>query len=395
MHVALVGDHPLPGELSRGGVQRVVEVLRREIARTVRVTLFVPSTRKALRHQDKYGEIIYLGRPPGPGFLSYWSVTSFAVFQEIKRLQPDIIHVQDVAGLALFWPFREALRCPMIFTAHGVLEADLLYTSQRDNLRRATAALRSKIVGIVERRSRKLYDSTIVINDYVLEAMPDVIQRRHHFIPNPIDDVFFKVPTQKPKQKPELVLIQVGVISPLKNILGSVRIAAELIAMGHPVRLGIIGPVSDNGYYTSCLEEIRHLNLETAVTFHGSLSPEEVACQMDKADLLILPSKQEMAPMVIAEAHCRGLPVAGPRAFGVRSMISEGKDGIFLDGPGAREDAESIAALLAKEPDREAIRANARTTYELKSVIDRTLSVYREALESRSFQTLPAVMTEA
>ncbi|WP_262300269.1 glycosyltransferase family 4 protein [Microvirga sesbaniae] len=395
MHVALVGDHPLPGEDCRGGVQRVVEVLRHEIAKSVRVTLLVPSATKSLRYSDEYGEIIYLKRPPGPGFLTYWSWTSIDVFKELERLNPDVVHVQDVAGLALFWSSRKALRCPVVFTAHGVLEADLLHSAGGDTLRRLTATIRSKIVEIVERKSRRRYSDVIVINDYVLEAMPDVAQRRHHFIPNPVDDIFFSAPYRRIDPEPDYNLIQVGLVCPRKNVSASIDILAELVKHGHKAHLNIIGPIRDREYYSYCSNKIRHLDLATFVTFHGGLTPIEIADRMDRADLLVLPSKQETAPMVVAEAHCRGLPVAGPRAFGLRSMVSEGSNGIFLDGPRPENDARRIADFLQRGIDREAIRAGALVKYELGSVIARTLAVYRTASAKHSTDALTAVMAGA
>lgn len=392
MHVALVGDHPLPNQCSRGGVQRVVEVLRRELARTVRVTLLVPSSDVSLRHRDDYGEIVYLKRPPGPGFLNYWSLASIGLLKELKQLRPDIVHVQDVAGLSFSWGFRHGLECPVVFTAHGVLEADLLHASQGDTMRRLTAAVRAKVVEIVERRSRRLYDDIIVINGYVLEAMPDVVRHRHHFIPNPVDKIFFKAARHSVNSVTEYTLLQVGVICPRKNVLASIRIVSEMIKSGCVAHLKIIGPIKDQAYHLLCLDEIRKLRLEPFVTFHGSLAPVDVASQMDQADLLLLPSKQETAPMVIAEAHCRGLAVAGPRAFGLPSMVSEGENGVFLDGPTLKDDARRIVAFLATGVDRDKMRANARVKYELDKVVDLTLGVYKAARENRSTNVFPIAM---
>ena len=132
MHVALVGAHALPGEPSKGGVERVVQVLRRKLAERMKVSLVVPGARQGLRTTDEYGEITYLKRSAGPGFLTYWSWSSLAVYQEIERMNPDLVHVQGVAGDALFWPVgKKPRKRPIIFTAHGVLEVDIVHTAGR------------------------------------------------------------------------------------------------------------------------------------------------------------------------------------------------------------------------------------------------------------------------
>ena len=382
MHVALVGAHALPGEPSKGGVERVVQVLRRKLAERMQVSLVVPGARQGLRTTDEYGEITYLKRSAGPGFLTYWSWSSLAVYQEIERMNPDLVHVQGVAGDALFWPVgKKPRKRPIIFTAHGVLEVDIVHTAGEDVLRRITVPARAALIGTVERKSRDRYDEVIAINEYVLEAMPDVAGLRYHLIPNPVDDLFFQAPRAPRSPDGVYHMLQVGVVSPLKNILASIEIAGELIRRGTPVHLHVLGPIVDVKYHQHCLRQAAKLGLDNVVTFHGNATRAEVAAWMDRSDLLLLISKQEMAPMVVAEAHCRGLPVAVPRAFGLRSMVSEGVNGIFLDGPDVTDDAARVRRLLEVGLDRERIRSAATAHYAVDGIIDRTLDVYWEALE--------------
>ena len=383
MHVALVGAHPLPGELSKGGVERVVEVMRRKLAERVTVSLVVPGARKDLRHTDRHGEITYVKRPPGPAFLTYWSWTSFATYKEIRRINPDIVHVEGAAGDALFWPGDAGTRkSPMVFTAHGVLDLDIVHAAGEDWLRKLTVRARAAVIRNVERTARRRYDGIIAINEYVLEAMPDIARERCHLIPNPVDDVFFN-PSRAPRPNDGAFhLLQVGVVSPLKNILSSIRILEELRRRGPNAQLHIVGPVTDARYRQSCLDAVASRGMDRAVIFHGNATPVEVAAWMDRADLLLLTSKQEMAPMVVAEAHCRGLPVAVPRAFGLRWMVEEGKNGIFLDGPTEEGNATRIAQWLMKSVDRDEIRETAAVRYETSRTIDRTIAAYCDALRT-------------
>jgi glycosyltransferase involved in cell wall biosynthesis len=389
-HIALVGSHPLPGDPGRGGVQRVVQVLRRGLAKRMRVSLIVPDASQNLRHSDESGQIIYLKRPPYPGVLSYWTWCSRAAYREIKRLSPDLVHVQDQAGFAMLWPKRgEASRRPWVFTPHGVNDRDVLETVGRDAARRLTAPVRAATIRAIERASRSRFDSAIVINDYLLEAMPDLGEMRHHSIPNPVDEIFLKAPRTLERPASGYQLLYVGEVNTRKNIMGLIDIVQELLRGGMNAHLHVIGPVSDETYLKECIEMIGRANLSLAITFHGGLKPEEIATWMDGADALLLASKQETAPMVVAEAHCRGLPVAVPRAFGLRSMVVEGKNGIFLDGPTPTEDAARIAGLLSSGIDRDSIRNDAARMYELSNVLDRTVEVYHEALEAGVGQEQP------
>ncbi|MEE1658405.1 glycosyltransferase family 4 protein [Microvirga sp. CF3062] len=395
MHVALVGSHSLPGRSSKGGVQRVVQVLRQELAARARVTLIVPSAPANLRHSDEYGNIIYLKRPPTPGFLSYWSWASFDAYRELARLQPDIVHVHDVAGAALLWPRRKsAPKYPMVFTAHGVLEADILHTAGSNLIRQLTAPARAALVGMIERHARQRFGDVIAINEFVLEAMPDVTAIRHHLIPNPVDDVFLKASQTTCTTSNRFTILQVGVISPLKNIIDSIHIIHALRCQGNDVHLMIIGPVNDANYYRQCRSLIIHLELGSAVTFVGNKQPVDIAAWMDRSDVLLLTSKQEVAPLVVAEAHCRGLPVAAPRAFGLRSMISEGRNGVFLDGAGPKEHAKVLAMLLDSPLNRTLIRSEAIIRYDPKKIADQTVEIYRGALVEYQAALLQAEVVE-
>lgn len=384
MHVLLVGPYPFPGDLGRGGVERVMQVLRRGLAQRHLTSVIVPNTRRFLRHRDELGQIVYLKRPPIPGFISYWSWSSWAVRREIERLSPDVVHVQDVAGFARLWPSRDMARRCAVFTAHGVLEKDLRQAAGTSRLRRATAPLRAAVVDFTERRSRRRFDDIIAINEYLTEAMPDLAGRRLHWIPNPVDEVFLHTPHSPRDRKEGFELLQVGLINARKNIAGSIAVVHELVRQGLPVRLHIVGAVAEPAYHAQCLAEIRERELEDAVIFHGEAAPGSIACWMDRADALVLLSAQETAPMVVAEAHCRGLPVAARSAFGLPSMVTDGTNGVLLEGRSVADDARKVRDALLASWDKARIRDEARARYNPETVIDRTEAVYCAMLAGRA-----------
>lgn len=384
MHVLLIGPHPFPGELGRGGVERVVQVLRRKLATRHRISLLVPNTRKSLRHTDEFGEIAYLQRPPLPGILSYWSWASYAVQRYVRHLSPDLVHVHDVAGFAWLWSSAQRRRRRLLFTAHGVLEKDLAQTAPGDWLRRCTVPVRAAAIGAIERASRRRFDEFIVINDYLTEAMPDLACNRLHSIPNPVDDVFLHTPDGEQPAEGELRLLQVGLINARKNLLGAIGLVDALIRAGKPARLHVVGPVAEPVYYDKCVRQVGRLGLERAVTFHGEATPAAVAGWMDRAHMLLLLSAQETAPMVVAEAHCRGLPVAARRAFGLPFMVADGINGALLDGRTVEDDARRLRDALLANWDRASIRREARAIYDPDRVADRTEAVYGAMLARTS-----------
>jgi glycosyltransferase involved in cell wall biosynthesis len=174
--------------------------------------------------------------------------------------------------------------------------------------------------------------------------------------------------------------LQVGVISPRKNVLGSILLIQALKTSGTPVHLHVLGAVTDQGYAEACRALVAEANLGGDVTFHGEQSPEGIAAWMDKADGLLLLSQQETAPVVVSEAHCRGLPTFAKAAFGLPWMIREGENGILLTGNDTAVDARKIAAALMAPWDRTQIREQALALYHPDAVATQTVDVYRDVL---------------
>lgn len=94
-----------------------------------------------------------------------------------------------------------------------------------------------------------------------------------------------------------------------------------------------------DGRERSWLEALaRRLHLEDVVHFVGQLpSGEAVRRELDRADLFILPSRQEGVPRAMIEAMARGLPCIGSTVGGIPEL---------LPAP-AMVPAGNIAALVA------------------------------------------------
>lgn len=80
----------------------------------------------------------------------------------------------------------------------------------------------------------------------------------------------------------------------------------------------------------------------------GYLTPEQVACEMRLATMLLLPSRLEGLPRVVQEAMACGLPVIATDVGGTRELI--GDTGILI--PAVAEDALNAINSLAGDENR-------------------------------------------
>jgi glycosyltransferase involved in cell wall biosynthesis len=380
MHVVFIGPHPFPNTLGRGGVERINQVLRESLARHVRITLIAPNAKADLHHTDEHGQIIYLKRTRTPGFLTYWSLTSRAILREIHRLAPDIVHIHDAAGFAHLWPASDTVWNRAVFTPQGLWERDIRESPGSSRIQRISAPARAYLTGVVERKSRQRFKDVILVNRYLLDVMADLERMRLYDIANPVDWVYLNAPAPRASNQPPYALLQVGVISPRKNVLGSIRLFQALKTIGTRAHLHILGPATDQSYAEACRAAVAEADLGDDVTFHGEQSPETIAAWMDKAQGLLLLSNQETAPVVVSEAHCRSLPTFVRAAYGLPWMVRDGENGVLLTGGNPEADAQKVAAALTWPWDRAQIREQALSLYHPDAVARQTAAVYREIL---------------
>ncbi|MGV8084617.1 MAG: glycosyltransferase [Coriobacteriia bacterium] len=93
---------------------------------------------------------------------------------------------------------------------------------------------------------------------------------------------------------------------------------------------------ADPDYVQLCLRKAHELNIEDAVTFLGNLHGKELLDAYGRAQLVMLTSLQETAPVTIAEAMAAGRAVVATSVGGVSDMIADGVTGILAPEPGYR-----------------------------------------------------------
>lgn len=139
--------------------------------------------------------------------------------------------------------------------------------------------------------------------------------------------------------------------------------------------------IAGDGEVDRARQYVRELCVDATVDVHGWLSEDEVAALLDRAQVLVLPSRNEGQPMAVLEAMARGLCVIVSDVGGLPEMI--GADGGILIPP---DDAEAIAAALRQViPDRElrarygtAAHSRIRDEFDTETIARRLDVLYRK-----------------
>jgi glycosyltransferase involved in cell wall biosynthesis len=369
--VAMIAEYPRDLQSIDGGVQAVTAYLVAELIKSpdidLHVVTFDAQTRSPEHIQEK-GFHRYLLPAQRLGIVTRWALDFMLLQKCLRRIDPAVVHAQG-AGVDGFLAVRSAY--PSIVTVHGMIGEDAKYMS--GIVARTRHTLHSLIT---EKYCARHATRTILISPYVREYYGALLRGTSHFIPNPVNQKFYDV---ERRNVPGRILFA-GRLIPRKGVTDLFD-AFAMVRTRVDARLVLAGSLSDKSYVRGLRRQARVLNIESAIEFRGLLQEHELLDEFSRASLLVLPSHQETAPMVIQQAMAASVPVVATRICGVPYQIDHGRTG-YLFAPGdVRALAGYVEQLVTDEPARirmaSAARAKAISEYRAEQVAAQTLSVYR------------------
>lgn len=375
MQIAMLGLYPVRPDWILGGEEAVIAMLAGRLSRDPTLDLHVITFRGAEagdRVEKRPGLTIHRLTPPALGRLTWHRAEIRRLHRLLRSLQPDVVHGHGSQVYA-----AAAVRCglPAVVTVHGIMarEARTLQVWWR----RAARTLD----GWFERFALRGVQDLIAISPYVLQAYPWLQPARVHAIENPVDDLFFEAVRQEEAAR----LLCPARVIPRKGILFLLQALPSLLREFPTLQLRIAGQAQAMpAYLEACQSFIARRGLGQHVRFLDNLSLAEMAEEYARCTLVVLPSMQETAPVVIGEAMAVGLPVVATRVGGVPYMVQEGVTGLLVDYGDVDGLAAALRRLLSDSALRRALgqqaRAQAEQRFRLSLVAERTKRVYEEIL---------------
>lgn len=124
------------------------------------------------------------------------------------------------------------------------------------------------------------------------------------YIPNPLDSAFINA---DPALLEGRHILWAGRIAPDKNPFTMLEVFSRVCRLVPDASLSMVGPV-DCATRTSLMKRARELRVEPALSLPGNIAADDMAEVYRRASILVMTSRYEGYPTVLAEAQAMGVP---------------------------------------------------------------------------------------
>jgi glycosyltransferase involved in cell wall biosynthesis len=151
----------------------------------------------------------------------------------------------------------------------------------------------------------------------------------------------------------------------------------------------LVGPRGDDAGYVSELEQLRLLTgAPDSVEFVGPRRGQALRAEYAAAAVIAQPSRQDNAPMAIAEAMAVGRPVVAARVGGIPDLVTDGVTGVLCGPENPQQLSRALVRVLGHDGLREqfgsAAAADARRRFDPAVVAAAHMPIY-ERLANRPY----------
>lgn len=275
----------------------------------------------------------------------------------VLELEPDVVHGQGVVDGGLVAAEIESV--PTVLTARGNARNDTLHAYPGMG-GRARAFLRDRLA----RRAVRNVDLVVGVHPDWRTNLP-VEPRAFRYIPNVVDDAFFAT-TWSPVGK---TVLYCGGARAIKG-WDVLHAAWAAVAREAPdARLKLVGWPADEP-------------LSGAFDVCGPLAPADLASELGAASVVVIPSRFEAAPILLAEAWAVGVPVVATDAGGMATLAPGAAVVVPRESPA--ELAAAIVDVVERRTDAELLVAEGNRRAErhrAEAVVRAHLSTYAELVD--------------
>jgi len=286
----------------------------------------------------------------------------------LKQLSPAVVnaHTGHYAVAAL------RARLPTVYTVHGVTFREARVYARKGLLERLRFYMEMYYDAMAMRRVKH----AIAISPYVMQEYQGRTRAHWHRIDNPIPDEFFDLDNRAQTGQ----VLFVGTITEVKDILTLLKALAVMARQpdGVQCHLRLAGRTTSQGYEQVLRDYVRESGLRTAVTFLGALDRPELLREYAECAVVVLPSRQENAPMAVIEAMAAGKPVVATKVGGIPDLVHNGATGFLVEAGDVSGMARALSSLLSDAELRLRMGVQARREAQARFRLREVARKYRE-----------------
>jgi glycosyltransferase involved in cell wall biosynthesis len=263
----------------------------------------------------------------------------------------ELVHAHMVTSAVLAWPVCKSLGIPLITTVHNEFE------------RAATLmGLGTRVITVSEAVGRSMHRRgisssklNVVLNGTIGSARFDERDRR-------------------PRDLDAPSILFVGGLHPRKG-LPDLLTAFDMIHDESPhARLYVVG---EGPYLDTYVNQARSMACGRAVTFLGA--QDDPSPFLFAADIFVLPSHADPAPLVLSEAREAGCAIVATDVDGIPELLEHGKAGVLVPPRDPGRLAAALRSLVRNEDALEEWKQRSQFNLEylrIERVARQTLEVY-------------------
>ncbi|TCV68583.1 glycosyltransferase family 4 protein [Neorhizobium sp. S3-V5DH] len=281
----------------------------------------------------------------------------FGLYRQARALDIEVIHAHMMTSAVLAFPVCKLKGIPLVTTVHNEFEksATLMGLGTR------VIAVSDVVGASMRRRGVKASKLKVVLNGTIGSSR-------------------FLERVEEPKALRSPSILFVGGLHPRKGLPDLIH-AFDVVHEKFPAaHLYIVG----NGPFRETYMQLAaSLKCAAAVTFAGSVS--DPYPYMRAADIFVLPSHADPAPLVLSEAREAQCAVIGAAVDGIPQLLEHGEAGMLVPPRNPQALANAIIELLDAPEDIKVWKQKSQFKIEkltIERVARETLDVYRSALPS-------------
>jgi len=357
-----------------GGVQAVSKYLVKAMAQSGDIHVDVigfryGATTTRTIAADGYTRHILPGARFG-AITAYWQ-DQRTLNRLLKSISPDIVHSQ---GVGHDGTVAARSGYPVVTTIHGIFSEEARHI---DSFHRR---MRHRLLDMLsEYHCIRHAKHTILISPYVAEHWGARLSGQKYMIANPVAPGFFDVSRQEENGR----ILFAGRLYKLKGVADLIQAVAS-VSRTTGVKLVLAGSLDDREYVDFLRAETRRLDIEQQVDFAGILDEKRLLEELSRAAVLVLPSYQETAPMVIQEAMASGVPVIATKVGGTSYQIDDEESGFLIGAGDVGALTDRLTRLFSNDDLRLEIgrtaKERASDDFRASNVAKATIEVYRKII---------------